>query len=157
MYIHTFQMINSYQNKILIMQLTLYYIISSPESQLDNSHDKSASLFFYSIMEMAKGILEATFTHSKNLACFVFVYKTLTNLMAWFETHEKQYQSFIAAFIGGYFVFGKYNKVNEQVCKEMHMIFKDLLFQIFLPLNALYMVMQIQTYFTKVILLPFFW
>lgn len=94
-------------------------------------------------MEMAKGILEATFTHSKNLACFVFVYKTLTNLMAWFETHEKQYQSFIAAFIGGYFVFGKYNKVNEQVCKEMHMIFKDLLFQIFLPLNALYMVMQI--------------
>lgn len=91
---------------------------------------------------MAKGILEATFTHSKNLACFVFVYKTLTNLMAWFETHEKQYQSFIAAFIGGYFVFGKYNKVNEQVCKEMHMIFKDLLhvFQIYLPWNALYIV-----------------
>lgn len=73
---------------------------------------------FQSMTEMAKGILEATFTHSKNLACFVFVYKTLTNLMAWFETHEKQYQSFIAAFIGGYFVFGKYNKVNEQVCKK---------------------------------------
>lgn len=66
-------------------------------------------------MEMAKGILEATFTHSKNLACFVFTYKTLTNLMAWCETHEKQYQSFIAAFIGGYIVFGRYNKVNEQV------------------------------------------
>lgn len=107
---------------------------------LDYSHDKGVSLYFYSIMEMAKGILEATFTHSKNLACFVFVYKTLTNLMAWFETHEKQYQSFIAAFIGGYFVFGKYNKVNEQVCKEMHMIFKDVLFQIYLPWNALYIV-----------------
>lgn len=88
---------------------------------------------FHSITEMAKGILEATFTHSKNLACFVFVYKTLTNLMAWFETHEKQYQSFIAAFIGGYFVFGKYNKVNEQVCKKMHMKLKD----IYLPWNAL--------------------
>lgn len=107
---------------------------------LDYSHDKGVSLYFYSIMEMAKGILEATFTHSKNLACFVFVYKTLTNLMAWFETHEKQYQSFIAAFIGGYFVFGKYNKVNEQVCKEMHMIFKDVLFQIYLPWSALYIV-----------------
>lgn len=88
---------------------------------------------FHSIKEMAKGILEATFTHSKNLACFVFVYKTLTNLMAWFETHEKQYQSFIAAFIGGYLVFGKYNKVNEQVCKKMHMKLKD----IYLPWNAL--------------------
>lgn len=107
---------------------------------LDYSHDKGVSLYFYSIMEMAKGILEATFTHSKNLACFVFVYKILTNLMAWFETHEKQYQSFIAAFIGGYFVFGKYNKVNEQVCKEMHMIFKDVLFQIYLPWSALYIV-----------------
>lgn len=98
---------------------------------------------FYSITEMAKGILEATFTHSKNLACFVFVYKTLTNLMAWFETHEKQYQSFIAAFIGGYFVFGKYNKVNEQVCKEMHMKLKD----IYLPWNALYF--QKQIHFTN--------
>lgn len=118
-------------------KFALYQILCM---MLDYSHDKGVSLYFYSIMEMAKGILEATFTHSKNLACFVFVYKTLTNLMAWFETHEKQYQSFIAAFIGGYFVFGKYNKVNEQVCKEMHMIFKDVLFQIYLPWSALYIV-----------------
>lgn len=73
------------------------------------------NVFNYSFKEMTQGILEATFTHSKNLACFVFAYKTLTSLMAWLETHEKQYQSFIAAFIGGYIVFGRYNKVNEQV------------------------------------------
>ncbi|XP_053385202.1 peroxisomal membrane protein 4-like isoform X2 [Mercenaria mercenaria] len=68
-----------------------------------------------SLQEKIKAILEATFTHSKNLAVFVFLYKSLTNLMQHFQTEKSQIHSFIAAFIGGYFVFGKYNKVNEQI------------------------------------------
>lgn len=77
---------------------------------------------------MVKGILEVIFIYFKNLVCFVFVYKILINFMVWFETYEKQYQLFIVVFIGGYFVFGKYNKVNEQVCKEMYMKLKDIYF-----------------------------
>ena len=64
---------------------------------------------------MAKGIFEATFTHSKNLAMFVFLYKSLTSLMSWLQSDKIQFHSFAAAFIGGYLVFGRYNKVNEQV------------------------------------------
>ena len=71
--------------------------------------------FFFRIKDQAKTILEATFTHSTNLAKFVFTYKTLCALFAEIETKPKQYHSFVAAFIGGYLVFGKYNKVNEQV------------------------------------------
>lgn len=70
----------------------------------------------FSLQGKAKAILDATFTHSKNLAAFVFLYKSLTNLMLYIQTERSQFHSFIAAFIGGYFVFGKYNKVNEQVC-----------------------------------------
>ncbi|KAH3888281.1 peroxisomal membrane protein 4-like [Dreissena polymorpha] len=60
-------------------------------------------------------ILEATFTHSKNLALFVLLYKSLTSLMEHVQSEKSQLHSFVAAFIGGYIVFGKYNKVNEQI------------------------------------------
>ncbi|XP_052800692.1 peroxisomal membrane protein 4-like [Mya arenaria] len=68
-----------------------------------------------SLEEKLKFILEATFTHSKNLAAFVFLYKSMTGIMEHFQSEKSQIHSFIAAFIGGYFVFGKYNKVNEQI------------------------------------------
>ncbi|XP_060555813.1 peroxisomal membrane protein 4-like [Ruditapes philippinarum] len=68
-----------------------------------------------SLREKVRAILEATFTHSKNLASFVFLYKSLTGLMEHFQEEKSQIHSFIAAFIGGYFVFGKNNKVNEQI------------------------------------------
>ena len=64
---------------------------------------------------MATGILEATYTHSKNLACFVCSYKALTEILAHVQSKRHQYQSFISAFLAGYLIFGKYNKVNEQV------------------------------------------
>lgn len=69
----------------------------------------------YSIKDQAKAIFTATYTHSKNLASFVFLYKGLTSLMHELAGKPEQYHSFLAAFIGGYIVFGKYNKVNEQV------------------------------------------
>ncbi|KAL4225781.1 Peroxisomal membrane protein 4 [Mactra antiquata] len=68
-----------------------------------------------SLREKFKAIFEATFTHSKNLAAFVFLYKSLTGLLHHLRSEKSQIHSFIAAFIGGYIVFGKYNKVNEQI------------------------------------------
>lgn len=63
-------------------------------------------------------ILQATFTHSKNLALFVTLYKSLTSILASLESKSQQYHSLLSAFIGGYLIFGTYNKVNEQVMKH---------------------------------------
>ncbi|KAK3597609.1 hypothetical protein CHS0354_030155 [Potamilus streckersoni] len=71
---------------------------------------KSGSLY-----DKFKTIFEATFTHSKNLAMFVFIYKSLTSLMEQIQSKKEQYHPFVAAFLGGYLIFGKYNKVNEQI------------------------------------------
>ncbi|XP_064635305.1 peroxisomal membrane protein 4-like [Lineus longissimus] len=68
-----------------------------------------------SFQQKFKSIAEATFTHSKNLASFVFTYKTLSLLMQWLQREKSQIHAFIAAFIGGWLVFGQYNKVNEQI------------------------------------------
>ncbi|KAJ8298893.1 hypothetical protein KUTeg_022953 [Tegillarca granosa] len=77
-----------------------------------------------SLKEMAKGIAEATYTHSRNLAMFVFAYKSLTNMLSWIQSDKQQYQSFVAAFCAGYFIFGKYNKVNEQLAVKRGYISK---------------------------------
>ncbi|ESO97467.1 hypothetical protein LOTGIDRAFT_159501 [Lottia gigantea] len=61
------------------------------------------------------GILQATYTHSKNLGLFVLAYKTLTLLMQFAQNEKYKPQSFVAAFIAGYVIFGRYNKVNEQI------------------------------------------
>ncbi|KAL3842191.1 hypothetical protein ACJMK2_020233 [Sinanodonta woodiana] len=68
-----------------------------------------------SLYEKFKTIIEATFTHSKNLALFVFIYKSLMSLMEQIQFKREQYHPFLAAFLGGYLIFGKYNKVNEQI------------------------------------------
>ena len=60
-------------------------------------------------------VWDATRTHSRNLASFVFTYKALTLLLREIDGKVRQRHAFIAAFIGGYIVFGRYNKVNEQV------------------------------------------
>ena len=65
--------------------------------------------------EQVRTILEATYTHARNLALFVFTYKSLTALMKELESKPREYHSFLAALVGGYLVFGKYNKINEQV------------------------------------------
>lgn len=65
--------------------------------------------------EKIEVILRATYTHSKNLARFVFIYKLLTLLFKSIKNEVKQHHSLIAAFIGGYYVFGERNNVNEQI------------------------------------------
>ncbi|CAD5120737.1 DgyrCDS9296 [Dimorphilus gyrociliatus] len=67
------------------------------------------------LMNQLKGILEATFTHSKNLASFVFIYKSISSVLEKLQGDRYQFHSFVAAFIGGYIVFGRYNKINEQI------------------------------------------
>ena len=71
------------------------------------------------LADQARGILKATYTHSKNLASFVFLYKLLTTSMEKLQSERLEIHSFIAAFIGGFFIWGNYNKVNEQVRRPM--------------------------------------
>ncbi|XP_002736474.1 peroxisomal membrane protein 4-like [Saccoglossus kowalevskii] len=68
-----------------------------------------------SLLEKFRDITQMTYQHSRNLASFVFIYKALTAIMKWLENSKKQYHSFIAAFIGGYLIFGENNKVNMQI------------------------------------------
>ena len=77
------------------------------------------SCYFFSLKDKIQAILEATFAHSKNLASFVFLYKSLTNLMEFLQTEKSQFHSFVAAFLGGYLIWGNYNKVNEQVSESL--------------------------------------
>ncbi|CAG8798790.1 14728_t:CDS:2, partial [Dentiscutata erythropus] len=61
-------------------------------------------------------ILDATIQHSKNLAFFVTIYKTLMYLQKKINGDvEQNGHSFIAGLIGGYIVFGDNNRVNQQI------------------------------------------
>lgn len=64
-----------------------------------------------SLREKLKSIAQATYTHSRNLAYFVFTYKGL--LAA--QGKKTPFHSFLAACIGGWLVFGDNNPVNSQV------------------------------------------
>lgn len=63
-------------------------------------------------------IFNATRTHASNLAKFVFIYKSIRLIAKKLFKEIKQYHTIFAAFVGGYFVFGKKNNVNEQVIKK---------------------------------------
>ncbi|XP_025865663.1 peroxisomal membrane protein 4 isoform X1 [Vulpes vulpes] len=60
-------------------------------------------------------ILQATYTHSRNLACFVFTYKGLCALQSHVQGDTYQVHSFLAAFIGSLLVFGDNNNINSQI------------------------------------------
>lgn len=74
-----------------------------------------SSLCFFSLQEKLRAILQATYTHSRNLACFVFTYKGLCALQAHVQGETYQVHSFLAAFIGGLLVFGGNSNINSQV------------------------------------------
>lgn len=73
------------------------------------------SLCLCSLQEKLWAILQATYTHSRNLACFVFTYKGLCALQSHVQGETYQVHSFLAAFIGGLLVFGHNNNINSQV------------------------------------------
>ncbi|XP_054429852.1 peroxisomal membrane protein 4 [Pteronotus mesoamericanus] len=68
-----------------------------------------------SLREKLRAILQATYTHSSNLACFVFTYKGLCALQSRVQGRTYQVHSFLAAFIGGFLVFGENNNINSQI------------------------------------------
>ena len=64
----------------------------------------------------AETVFSATYAHSRNLASFVVTYKALTLLMRQLDGGKvHQYHAFAAAFVGGFLVFGRCNRINEQV------------------------------------------
>ena len=68
-----------------------------------------------SFREKFEFIVRATFQHARNLALLTTVYKTMLFVMRklWGRGHPAH--NFVAAFVGGYLVFGENNKVNMQV------------------------------------------
>ena len=69
----------------------------------------------YSLKEKVQFILRATFQHAKNLACLATIYKIITLALRKLLGKGHPIQNFVAAFVGGYVVFGENNKVNMQV------------------------------------------
>ncbi|MEE6513671.1 hypothetical protein FKM82_021454 [Ascaphus truei] len=68
-----------------------------------------------SLREKLKAILQATFTHSRNLGCFVFAYKGLLAAQGKLQGRSAQIHSFLAACVGGWLVFGENNNINSQI------------------------------------------
>ncbi|KAK9404684.1 peroxisomal membrane protein 4 [Crotalus adamanteus] len=68
-----------------------------------------------SLKEKLKAILQATYLHSRTLACFVFTYKGLMAMQSRMQGKKVPFQSFLAAFIGGWLLFGENNNINSQI------------------------------------------
>eukprot|EP00127_Corallochytrium_limacisporum_P005716 Clim_evm95s210 gene=Clim_evmTU95s210 len=69
------------------------------------------------LQQMARGIFRATKQHARNLGTFVFIYKTLNLALRKVTGVEKmqEWHPFVAGLIGGYYVFGENNNVNNQI------------------------------------------
>ncbi|XP_020669882.2 peroxisomal membrane protein 4 [Pogona vitticeps] len=68
-----------------------------------------------SLQEKLKAIIRATYTHSRNLAYFVFTYKGLMAFQSRMQGKKIPVHSFLAACIGGWLVFGENNNINSQI------------------------------------------
>ncbi|CEF71498.1 Peroxisomal membrane protein 4 [Strongyloides ratti] len=62
-----------------------------------------------------KRIFDLTKKHSFNLAKFVLIYKSTLILLKKIFGENINWQSFVAAFLGGYYVFGENNNINMQI------------------------------------------
>ena len=61
-------------------------------------------------------ILKATYQHSRNLAVFVTLYKSLLLVQRKMNAgKEEKHHAFVAGLIGGYMVFGENNNINNQI------------------------------------------
>lgn len=68
-----------------------------------------------SLKDKLRAIVKATYQHSRNLAYFVFTYKGLQALQERIHGKSLQSQSFFAACLGGWLVFGENNNINSQI------------------------------------------
>ncbi|KAJ3111338.1 Peroxisomal membrane protein 4 [Phlyctochytrium bullatum] len=67
------------------------------------------------LQEKFKFIFKATYQHSRNLAVFVTIYKSLMVILRQIKGKEDEADAFVAGVVGGYIVFGKDNNINQQV------------------------------------------
>lgn len=75
----------------------------------------SLCIYSHSLKDKLRAILKATYTHARNLACFVFTYKGLQALQHSVHGKSLQSHSFLAACVGGWLIFGDNNNINSQV------------------------------------------
>lgn len=71
-----------------------------------------------SLEDKLRFIVKATYQHSRNLALFVTIYKSLLLAQRKLLTGdqvEKAHHSFVAGLIGGYIVFGNNDNINNQI------------------------------------------
>ena len=74
-----------------------------------------SQLFEFRLEEKFRAIFKATLQHARKLAFFVTIYKTLMVAQHYVKGKEHQVDSFLAGLVGGYYVFGNDNSVNQQV------------------------------------------
>ena len=75
----------------------------------------------HSLKDKLRAIVKATYQHSRNLAYFVFTYKGLQALQERIQGKSLPSQSFFAACLGGWLVFGENNNINSQVIQNKNM------------------------------------
>ncbi|KAI8336765.1 peroxisomal membrane protein 4 [Chlamydoabsidia padenii] len=69
-----------------------------------------------SLKDKIRGIFKATKQHAKNLGTFATIYKTLMYLQKKLNgDKEADYHAFVAGLVGGYYVFGENNNINQQI------------------------------------------
>ncbi|XP_055291654.1 peroxisomal membrane protein 4 isoform X1 [Moschus berezovskii] len=93
------------------------YAVSSYGVKIRAPHALVMTFLFRSgsLREKLRAILQATYTHSWNLARFVFFYKGLCALQSHVQGEPYQAHSFVSAFIGGLLVFGNNSNINSQI------------------------------------------
>lgn len=70
-----------------------------------------------------KGIFRATKQHAQNLGIFATIYKTLMIVQRRLNGgKEASIHPFIAGVVGGYYVFGENNSINQQVAMAKYCI-----------------------------------
>ncbi|KAI8341755.1 Tim17/Tim22/Tim23/Pmp24 family-domain-containing protein [Chlamydoabsidia padenii] len=69
-----------------------------------------------SLKDKILGIFRATKQHAQNLGTFAIIYKTLMALQKKINGDKKaDYHAFVAGVVGGYYVFGENNNINQQI------------------------------------------
>jgi Tim17/Tim22/Tim23/Pmp24 family len=70
----------------------------------------------FRLKDKLRFIFNATKQHAKNLGMFVTIYKTLLLVQKHMNGGKEQdIHSFFAGIVGGYYVFGTNNNINQQV------------------------------------------
>lgn len=81
----------------------------------DRESNYFSKIYSFRILQKLLTIFRLTKTHALNLGKFVFSYKFLQGALSEIDGKKKEWHSFAAALVMGYYVFGENNAVNMQV------------------------------------------